>query len=201
MASTFGTANFAQDSYRQDWQSGFPGQLVSEAAQIGDLVKTYPNVENIAMGTGVVQAITQPTEASSSTPYRGIAPFSVTVPDVGTVAADLVGIAMRTLITTTNIQFNGNTVAGYAAKDKAAIVPFGSRALIYVQLPSTPPRTITVNEAVYMAINPVNDPNIAVGEFMNDSAGTTGLLLVPNAVWWSTITTTADFNIGVINLL
>lgn len=199
MASTFGTAQFVQNTYTQDWQSGYPGQLVSVDSQISSLVKTYPVADNIPMGTGVVQAVVQPTEPTSSTPYRGIAPFSVTAPDPSAAPSDLVGIALRTLITTTNINFNGNTVAGYAAKDFAAIVPFGSRALIYVQLPN--PVSIAVNDAVYIATNPTNDPNIGIGEFMNGSAGTTGLILVPNAVWWCTITTNADFNVGVINLL
>lgn len=199
MASTFGNADFVQNSYSQNWSRGFAGQLVSVSSLINITLETAATEEDIIMGRGVVEGVTQPQLPSSNVPFTAIAPFSVALPDPGSVAADLVGITYRPLITTTNIEVANVNFAGYRENDFAAIVPFGSRQQIYVDLPVG--AAIAVKEAVYIAINATNDPDIPVGAFMNDSLGTTGLLLVPNALWWITKTTTADNTIGVINLL
>lgn len=199
MASTFGNQPFVQNSYTDNWTRGYPGQIVSAQTYLAAGLETYAAEEDIIMGRGVVQGEPQFQEASSSFPFVATAPFAVKNPTASTVAADLVGVAVRPYVTTTNLlDENDIQVAGYPAKDFAAILPFGSGQQIFVEMAVG--LTVTVGQAVYIAIALPNDPTINIGEFTNDDAGTTGLLLVPNAVWWINKTATTNDTIGVIKI-
>lgn len=198
MSSTFGNLSFVQNTYTDNWTRGFPGQVSDMQTMIGFGLETYPNEVEIVMGRGVVRDVSQFQNTPSSTPFVSVAPFSVTNPDPSTVAADLVGVAVRPFLTTTNIDESGTFLAGYPEKGFVAVLPFGSAHTIFVRIPGG--FEVVVGQAVYIAINGTNDAAISIGEFSTDFAGTTGLLLVPNAQWWINKTATPDDSVGVIKL-
>lgn len=201
MASTNNGLPFVQQTYKDNWTRGYPGQVADAQTYLGEGLATFPAEDDIVMGRGVVQAVQQPqspTDASVSS-----APFSVTNPDSGTVAADLVGVAIRPNVTTTNIrQIAGDTsspfVAGYPAKDFVAVLPFGSNRQVIVYL--IPGTTVAVGQPVYIAID-VNTPLVPVGDFYNSDAGEpANFLLVPNAIWYTNTTSATDFTVATIKL-
>ena len=199
MASTLSSLPFVQNTYTDNWTRLYPGQVVDAQTMFGVGLDTYANEEAIVMGRGVRIGVDQTQNTPSQIPFVATAPFSITNVAVGTTATDLIGVAVRPFVTTTNIDVNGVNQAGYPEKDFAAILPFGSRRTIGVRIP--PGFTIAVNEDVYIALDATNDAgDIEVGEFANNSGGVTGLLLVPNAKWWINKTATTDDDIGVIKL-
>ncbi len=198
MSSTFGNLVFAQNTYTDNWTRGFPGQVADMQTMIGFGLETYANEPEIVMGRGVVRGVSQFQDTPSDVPFVAVAPFSITNPDPGTVAADLVGVAVRPFLTTTNIDEGGTLLAGYPEKSFAAVLPFGSARSIFVRIAIGV--DILVGENVFIAINGTNDANIAIGEFSNDAAGTTGMIQVPNAQWWINKTSTTDDTVGVIKL-
>ncbi len=198
MASTLSGVPFVQNEYTDNWTRLFPGQIVDAQTMLGVGLDTYANESAIVMGRGVQIGVNQTQNTPSQIPFVATAPFSVDNVDPSTTAADLIGVAVRPFVATTNIDVAGVNQAGYPAKDFIAVLPFGSQRQIGVRIPAG--FTITVNSDVYIAINPTNDPDIEVGEFSDDSAGTTGLLLVPNAKWWINKTATTNDDVGVIKL-
>lgn len=199
MASTLGNLSVVQNTYVNNPSRGYAGQLVSVTAATTTIITTNSVTEDIPMGRGVVVGVQQFQEPSGNTPFTSTQPFSVSLPDAGSVAADLVGITVHQFITAQNVDdgSGSNQVAGYCARFKAAIVPFGSQLEVYVNIPDT--FTVSQGDPVYIAIQVPNAAAIELGAFTNAADGG-NTLLVPNAQWWINKTATTDNTIGVIKL-
>jgi hypothetical protein len=190
MTSTFPSVNYVQTTFYDNIGRGYPGQLVNAISVYSDQIKSYPAETILFMGRAV--AIGTAIDQSSTTlPSQFNAPYTVTNVDGVADNALILGVALRPLVPN-NFEFNdaGNEEAAYRINDMAAVVLTGSKHQVWVKLPVG--QTVASGDAVYTAVSSTNDPGIEVGEYSNDSAGTTGLLLVPNATWVETFTSVLE---------
>lgn len=195
-----GASPFVQTVFPDQAGIGAPGTIYKPSYHSESEVKTYPAGDGPLFCGRVVVKGTTIDYTNSEVLYAS--PFSVKEIVTGSVAADLVGVVVRPISGAGNFVDTQDSVekAGFASLDKLPVLRLGSKVEIIVRQ-ATALGAIDHGDAVYVAKDAVNDAGVLVGEFANDTAGTTGLLLVPNAIWFLKRTTTAIDPIGVIQLL
>ncbi len=195
-----GAAPFVQTVFPDQAGIGLPGTIYKPSYHSASEVKTFPAGDGpLFCGRAVVKG-TNIDYTNSEVLYAS--PFTVKEIVTGSVAADLVGVVVRPISGAGNFVDPQDSVekAGFARLDKLPILIFGSKVEIIVRQ-DLGLGAIDHGNAVYVAKDAVNDAGVKIGEFANDAGGTTGLLLVPNAIWFLKRTTTAIDPIGVIQLL
>lgn len=188
---TFDTSP-VQTTYSDNWVRAYPGTYES----LGNLntPHTYPVGEDLVYGRATSPGFA--ISRSTSTANSSTAPYSIVYPDGFEISQlDMVGVIVRPTIPGTNVDQDGVVQAGALSGSRAAVIPFGSQAIVFVQIP--PGVTIVAKSVVYVAISATNTPGIPIGSFWNASG--TGLIPIA-ATWYDNIVTAVDYTVARIRL-
>lgn len=162
-----------QDGYFDAPLAGFPGQLADFGTSLDYSVRGYPAEGAVIGGRGAVRGTDIDIDPDAN-PLNQPAPFTIKAPDGATVAADFVGIVVRTESMT-----NVNDEAAYANETMAsATFRRAKGALVYVKNSVA----VAAGDDVYMSIDEAQVPNLPVGEFTNATGA--GVIQIPDLQWF-----------------
>ncbi len=176
-----------QEGYFEAPLAGFPGQLADFGTSNDNTVRGYPAEGDVIFGRGVVKGTDIDLDPDAN-PLNQPSPFTIKAPEAGSVAADFVGIVVRTEAGT-NIDDEG----GYADLTMASVMHnHGVGATIYVKTHLA----VAQGDPVYMSVDAAALPNLPVGEFSNAAAA--GVILLPRLRWFKSA---AAGEIGIIEVI
>lgn len=187
MSAAKGNRPSVQNTYFDQPERFFPGQLVSTAQHNSLQIRGFPTLNEIVCGRAVVKgAIIAPNTGVFNS---DTAPYTVQVPLVASLDVDFVGVAIRQEFTVSNEGDVIGAAASYAANTMATILQRTGHSNVNAQSGNTAIIAVlssvdtVVEQPVYFAVNPTNAANIKVGEFHNVAGA--GLILITGAVWAS----------------
>ena len=196
-----GASPFVQTVFPDQVGLGLPGTIYKPSYHSASETKSFPAGEGPMFCGRIAIRGTNIDYTNSEGLYSS--PFSIRPIVTGdTTAADFVGVVVRPISGAQNFvdTQDSDEKAGFGKLDKLPILKFGSKVEIIVrQSPGL--GAIDHGAAVYVAKDAVNDALVKVGEFATNALGATGLVLVPNAIWFIKKTSTVSDPIGVIQLL
>lgn len=172
--AVLGNLTAVQTDYFDQLERLYPGQLAEGRSLYDFDLRGFPGEGEIICGRGLV--IGTAIDESATVYVESSVPYSVKLPEVASVLADFVGIAVRDTTSTNTDQTNFE--ASYIDGQMVPVASYGSGIIIGAKASVA----IAHGDPVWMAVNPVNDANIAVGEFHNVTGA--GLIEITNAIWW-----------------
>jgi len=197
-----GAQPFVQLNFTDQPGIGYPGQQYRASPVSASAVLSFPAGEGPVF-CGRMVAIGTAIDYSNNEAFNKV-PYSIRLLTSSDDATALVGVVTRPFQATQNFvdpdPNSGEDKAGFGEKDQVPVVEVGSKEKIIVrQDPGL--GAVTQGTAVYVAIedSTTNAAAISIGEFGN--AAGTGMLLVPNAIWYLTKTATSNDAVNVIQLL
>jgi hypothetical protein len=200
--TVIGASPYVQVDFNDQPGYGYPGQLESMNQLYNPQTIGYSTEAQVFCGRAVRQKTVQ---NFSTNNVQNVAPFTIDVVTTGILATAIPGVVTRPFVATQSYtDTDGVYKAGFGAKTVVPVIPFGSKARVYVrQAPGV--GAIAYGDPVYVALSASNDFGLFVGEFGNalDADDEDGfMLLIPNAIWLlqkTTSTTNDEINIIQLN--
>ncbi len=202
--SFINSSPYVQLDYPDFHGAGYPGQYFQMTDAWNNVIKSYPVGSGtnddafIFCGRMIMQDIAQ---SDATAGLEGTlptnAPFSVrALTATDTTASEYLGVVLRSFVgNVNNADEDGQRKAGFPEKTIAPIVPLGKGVILLVRQAAG--LSVTYGDTVYVATDTiVGPPNYFPGEFAK--AAGTNLVLVPNAIWYTTKTATDIDQIGAI---
>tara|TARA_R110000764_G_scaffold90101_4_gene172238 strand:- start:906 stop:1460 length:555 start_codon:yes stop_codon:yes gene_type:complete len=178
-----------QDGYFEAPLAAFPGQIADFGTSNDNYVRGFPAAGAVIGGRGVVKGADIDLDVNAN-PLNQPAPYTVKAPVGGSVAADFVGIVIRTEAMT---NVGDPAEAAYADKTMASVThKQAGGALVYVKAPVA----IAAGDTVFMSVDAAQAPNLPVGEFTNVTGA--GVIALTNLQWYKS---TAAGDVGIIEQL